>query len=88
MRRRPVVTILMLIIAMILTAPLRAQQKSVGPSGAGPRPNAVRPYVWNNLCRSVKPTKRAAVSALVAVGISYDGKPTLNSSRLSLMRSA
>src|SRR5208283_2185613 len=25
--------------------PLRARQKSVGPSGAGPRPNAVRPYV-------------------------------------------
>src|SRR5271157_2722962 len=45
MRRRPVVTILMLIVAMILTLPLQAQQKNVGPSGAGPRPNAVRPYV-------------------------------------------
>jgi hypothetical protein len=44
-RRRPVVTILMLIIAVILTLPLRAQQKNVGPSSAGPRPNAVRPYV-------------------------------------------
>src|SRR5208283_3334467 len=45
MWRRPVVTTLMLIIAVILTLPLRVQQKSVGPSGAGPRPNAVRPYV-------------------------------------------
>jgi len=45
MRRRPVVTILMFVIAMILTLPLRAQQKSVGPSSAGPRPNAVRPYI-------------------------------------------
>ena len=31
MRRRPVVTILMLITAMILTLPLRAQQKPVAP---------------------------------------------------------
>ena len=31
MRRRPVVTILMLISAMILTLPLRAQQKPVAP---------------------------------------------------------
>ncbi len=45
MRRRPVVAILMLIFAMILTLPVRAQQRHVGPSGAGPRPNAVRPYV-------------------------------------------
>ena len=45
MWRRPVVTILMFVIAMILALPMRAQQKSVGPSSAGPRPNAVRPYV-------------------------------------------
>ena len=45
MWRRPVVTILMLVIPTILTLPLRAQQKSAGPSSAGPRPNAVRPYV-------------------------------------------
>jgi hypothetical protein len=44
MRRRLVVTILMLVIALILTLPVRAQQKTVGPSSAGPRPNAVRPY--------------------------------------------
>ena len=43
MWRRPAVTIPMLI-AVILTLPLRAQQKTVGPSSAGPRPNAVRPY--------------------------------------------
>ena len=45
MRRRPVVTIVILVISIILTPPRRAQQNSVGPSGAGPRPNAVRPYV-------------------------------------------
>ena len=56
MWHRPVVIILMLIIAMILALPLRAQQNPVapgfsparayvGPSSAGPRPNAVRPYV-------------------------------------------
>ena len=32
MWRRPVVTILMLIIAMILTLPVRAQQKIVAPT--------------------------------------------------------
>jgi hypothetical protein len=36
---RPVISILMFLIAMILPLPLRAQQESVGPSGAGPRPN-------------------------------------------------
>ena len=36
MRRRPVVTILMLIIAMILTLPMRAQQEPVAPTGTGP----------------------------------------------------
>jgi len=44
MWRRPFVTIRILVIPMILTLPLRAQQRHVGPSGAGPRPNAVRPY--------------------------------------------
>jgi len=45
MWHRPVVPILMLIMAVILTLPLRAKQENVGPSSAGPRPNAVRPYV-------------------------------------------
>jgi len=45
MRPRPVVTIPLLVISVILTLSLRAQQKNVGPSSAGPRPNAVRPYV-------------------------------------------
>jgi len=45
MWRRPVVPVLMLIPAMILALPARAQQRNVEPSGAGPRPNAVRPYV-------------------------------------------
>jgi hypothetical protein len=44
MWRRPVVTTLMLVTAIILTLPLRAKQESVGSSSAGPRPNAVRPY--------------------------------------------
>jgi hypothetical protein len=35
----------MLVMPLILTLPVRAQQKNVGPSSAGPRPNAVRPYV-------------------------------------------
>jgi len=36
MRRRPVVLILMLVIAMILTLPMRAQQGPVAPTGTGP----------------------------------------------------
>ena len=35
----------MLVMALILTLPTLAQPKNVGPSSAGPRPNAVRPYV-------------------------------------------
>jgi len=45
MWRRAVLTILMLMIALILALPASAREKNVGPSGAGPRPNAVRPYV-------------------------------------------
>ena len=45
MWRRPVVTTLMLMIALILALPAGAREKNVGPSGTGPRPNAVRPYV-------------------------------------------
>jgi hypothetical protein len=59
MRRRPVAPIPMLIIAMILTMPLRAKQRHVGPSSAGPRPNAVRPYVP---CAGAMPGLRAAVA--------------------------
>ena len=45
MWRRPVVAVLIIVIPVISTLPIRAEQKGVGPSGAGPRPNAVRPYV-------------------------------------------
>jgi len=45
MWRRPVITIVLLIITVILASTLGARQKNVGPSSAGPRPNAVRPYV-------------------------------------------
>jgi len=38
MRRRPVVTILMLIIAMILTLPMRAQQEPVAPTFRSAKP--------------------------------------------------
>jgi len=36
MWRRPLVPVLMLIIAMILTLPMRAQQEPVAPTGTGP----------------------------------------------------
>ena len=45
MWRRPVTNIVLLTITVILTPPLLAQHMNVGPSSAGPRPNAVRPYV-------------------------------------------
>ena len=38
--------------------------------------------------RRYRKKRVATVSALVTVGFSYDDKPTVNSSRLSLMRSA
>ena len=57
MWRRPVVTILMLISAMILTLPMRAQQKPVAP-GFSP----ARAYVAASLPRhgGVKPPLRYA----------------------------
>jgi len=38
-------TLTFLILAMAFALPTWAHQKNVGPSSAGPRPNAVRPYV-------------------------------------------
>ena len=60
-------TILILVISIILTLPRRAQQKSVGPSGAGPRPNAVRPYV---ACAAAVLTPPGAQQKAVAPGLS------------------
>ena len=62
MGRRPGVTILMLIITIILTLPL----KSVGPSSAGPGPDAVRPYM---ACAGAMPALSARVQN-VAPGLS------------------
>ena len=45
MRHWPVTIVLMLMIAMIFVVPAPARQKNVGPSGAGPRPNAIRSYI-------------------------------------------
>ncbi len=45
MRFRKALTFLILATVLVFALPAWAQQKSVGPSGAGPRPNAVRPYV-------------------------------------------
>src|SRR5208282_529257 len=61
------VTILMLVIPMILPLLLRAQQKDVGPSGAGPRPNAARPYV---ACDGAVLTPPGAQQKPVAPGLS------------------
>ncbi len=45
MRFRKTLTFLILATALIVAPFAGAQQKNVGPSSAGPRPNAVRPYV-------------------------------------------
>jgi hypothetical protein len=49
---RKTLNFLMLVMGLAFALPAWAQQKSVGPSGAGPRPNAVRPYV---ACAAVMP---------------------------------
>jgi hypothetical protein len=46
----------MLIIVLICSLPAQARQENVGPSGAGPRPNAVRPYVACALAMLATPT--------------------------------
>ncbi|HMD84530.1 MAG TPA: hypothetical protein VKO18_07490 [Terriglobia bacterium] len=45
MRFRKTPNFLILATGLVFALSLWAQQKSVGPSGAGPRPNAVRPDV-------------------------------------------
>ena len=45
MKHWPAMTVFISIIAVTLVPPVSTRQKNVGPSGAGPRPNAVRPYV-------------------------------------------
>ena len=45
MRFRKPLTFLILATGLVFALPAWAQQKNVGPSSAGPRPNAVRPYV-------------------------------------------
>ena len=45
MRFRKTLTFLTLAMGLVFALPGWAQQKSVGSSSAGPRPNAVRPYI-------------------------------------------
>jgi len=45
MAHRRIAASVVLVTTLILTLPVLARQKNVGPSSAGPRPNAVRPYV-------------------------------------------
>ena len=45
MRFRRTLTFLILAIGSVFALPAWARQKNVGPSSAGPRPNAVRPYL-------------------------------------------
>jgi len=59
--------LLISVIPNTLALPLRAQQKSVGPSSAGPRPNAVRPYV---ACAAAALTPPGVLQNAVAPGLS------------------
>ncbi len=45
MKFRKKLSFLSLAIGLVFAPPAAAQPKSVGPSNAGPRPNAVRPYI-------------------------------------------
>jgi len=60
MRFRKTLTFLILAAGLVFGLPGRAQQKSVGPSGAGPRPNAVRPHV---VCAAQKGSATTATPA-------------------------
>jgi hypothetical protein len=64
MRFRKTLIFLRLATALVIALPAWAQQEDVGPSGAGPRPNAVRPYV---ACAAVL-TPPAVPQELVAPG--------------------
>ena len=74
MWRQPVVSILTLITAMILTLPVQARQKSVGPSGAGPWPNARRRHSGFGASATVRPYI-ACAGALPALPPQAQQKP-------------
>jgi len=84
MRRRPFVTILTLITAMILTLPLRAQQKIVAPTfrsaGAHPSPGsgqALQVSVTAPGTSSAKPFTQEQVSNMVRTGLGDDSRAKL-----------
>ena len=68
MRRRPVVTILMLIIAVILTLPLRAQQKPVAP-GFSPAHAALKGGATTAIPTPAKPFTEEQVRNMVRAGL-------------------
>ena len=83
MRHWPGTTVLMFIIAVIPAPPASARQKNVGPSGAGPRPNAVRPYV---ACAALK--GGGAVAAVSDRRTAVGTPPLQKAERRSALQSA
>jgi len=68
MRRRPAVTILMLVIAVILTLPLRAQQKPVAP-GFSPAHAALKGGATTAIPTPAKPFTEEQVRNMVRAGL-------------------
>ena len=73
MKFHKTLTFLMLATELIFALATWAQQKSVGPSGAGPRPNAVRPYV-------------ASAAAMPALPLPAEQKPFTQKQVVSMVR--
>ena len=70
---RPRIFLVILVIPMTLALSLRARQMKVGPSSAGPRPNAVRPYV-------------ACAAAMPALPLRAQQKPFTQEQVVSMVR--
>ena len=74
MAHRRIAASVVLVTTLILTLPVLARQKNVGPSSAGPRPNAVRPYVAGDTMLATpagaqqKPFTQGQVSNMVRDG--------------------
>src|SRR5208337_180548 len=82
MRFRKPLTFLILATGLVFALPAWAQQKNVGPSSAGPRPNAVRPYV---ACAAAVLTPPAVLQKPVAPGFS-PAKPFTQEQVVSMVR--
>ena len=59
MRDWPATTVSTFVIAPIFVLPAQARQKNLVPSSAGPRPNAVRPYVCSGGLRPPSGDRRS-----------------------------